>query len=59
MMIFLLTSHLSDPLGVNLQLFLELADGSVLLLKLLHEILKQTTGQSDGERGGQRGRDKI
>lgn len=33
---FSCTSHLSDPLGVNLQLLLELADGSVLLLQLLH-----------------------
>lgn len=43
------TPHLADPLGVNLQLLLELADGSVLLLQLLHQILKQAEGRSDGE----------
>lgn len=30
------TAHLSNPLGVQLQLLLELTYGSVLLLQLLH-----------------------
>lgn len=49
------TSHLSNPLGVNLQLLLELADGSVLLLQLLHEILKQDKGWRDKKRRRERG----
>lgn len=39
------TPHLSNLLGVNLQLLLELTDGSVLLLELLHQILEQTEGR--------------
>lgn len=42
-----LTSHLADPLGVNLELLLQLANGSVLLLQVLHQILKQAEGESE------------
>lgn len=51
---FFHTSHLSNPLGINLQLLLEFANGSVLLLQLLHEILKEAEDWSNGERWKER-----